>query len=79
MLLYFSLLTLLTGLLAPGLQRERPSGNDELTLDSARPHHCLGFVLDEGRAGRDGANVDQCPLDFGGAVAWHRRVLAEGR
>jgi hypothetical protein len=37
MLVYLSLLTLLTGLLAPGLQRERPSGNHELTLDSARP------------------------------------------
>jgi hypothetical protein len=34
---FLSLLTLLTGLLVPGLQRERPSGNDELTLDSARP------------------------------------------
>ena len=44
MLLYLSLLTLLTGLLAPAVQRERPSGNDELTLDSARP------VIDNPRA-----------------------------
>jgi hypothetical protein len=37
MMAFLSLLALLTALLAPGLQRERPSGNDELTLDSARP------------------------------------------
>ncbi len=44
MLLYLSLLALLSGLLAPVPQRERPSGNDELTLDSARP------IIDNPRA-----------------------------
>jgi hypothetical protein len=39
-----SLLALLTGLLAPGFQRERPTGNDSLTLDGARP------VIDNPRA-----------------------------
>jgi hypothetical protein len=43
MMVFLSLLTLLTSLLAPG-QRERPSVNDELTLDSARP------VIDNQRA-----------------------------
>jgi hypothetical protein len=44
MVLLISLLTLLTGLLAPGLQRERPSTNDFLTLDGARP------IIDNQRA-----------------------------
>jgi hypothetical protein len=46
MLLYLSLLTLLTGLLAPTPQRERGNQgvNDELTLDSARP------IIDNQRA-----------------------------
>jgi hypothetical protein len=44
MLLLLSLLPLLTGLLAPGLQRDAPSTDDRFTLDGARP------IIDNDRA-----------------------------